>query len=135
MKKILSFFLCFTALAIGSLAVSATDKADPAPVANSETEGYFGPERFVITPVKNIAAMNDDTPVILRGTIVKSLGMDLYLFRDDTGVIQVEVRDNIWPEKKITPNDIVELHGETDKGLNSVKVEIDLVIVNPRQQP
>ena len=135
MKKILSFFLCFAMLAIGSAAVSAADKVGSAPATNPLTEGYSGPELFVITPVKDTVAMSDDTPVILRGNIVKSQGMGLYLFRDDSGIIQIQISDEIMPNQPITPNDIVEIHGEVEKGLGSMHVEADLVIVKPRKQP
>ena len=73
--------------------------------------------------------MGDDKPVVLVGKIEKSLGDEKYLFRDASGTIVVEIDNEDWNGVNVTPNDTVELRGETDKDyFKNPKVDVDAVI-------
>lgn len=89
--------------------------------------GFVGPGPAVIGTAQ-VKEMRDDANVSLRGNIVQHLGGDDYLFRDATGTVQVEIDHNKWNGRKVTPTDVVVLHGEVDKDLFSVSVDVDQVI-------
>ena len=85
-----------------------------APTVN--TGGFEGPgvaQSF--TTVKEALAARDDTPVILRGHIINSLGDEKYTFKDSTGEVVIEIDDEDWHGIKVTPENTVEIYGEVDK--------------------
>jgi len=58
----------------------------------------------------------DDQPVHLTGLIVKQTGKETYLFRDDTGEIQVEIDAKDFPAgKPVAATTRVMISGEVDK--------------------
>ena len=114
MKKILSSFFFFVALAVGSVTASATGAGGFVPAMPSAAGGFAGPGP-AITSARDAAAMRDDTPVVMRGHIVQHLGGEKYMFRDASGTIRVDIDNDKWPPQPITPNHAVILYGEVDK--------------------
>ncbi|MDR2302369.1 MAG: YgiW/YdeI family stress tolerance OB fold protein [Deltaproteobacteria bacterium] len=88
--------------------------------------GFTGPGLEVVT-VGEALRQGDDTPVILKGQIVRHLGKDRYLFRDATGEITVDIDDDKWNGLNITPNDTIEIRGEVDKDWTSIEIDVDSV--------
>ena len=73
--------------------------------------------------------LRDDSYALLRGNITQHLGKDKYLFKDATGYIHVEIDQDRWGGQTVTPQDIVEIHGEIDKDWNSVEIDVDRIII------
>ena len=83
-----------------------------------------------LTSVKNALTAKDDTPVKLKGYIVKSVGDEKYQFRDNTGVITVDIDDELWQGKPINAKTPVVLIGEVDidyKPTKRVEIDVDQV--------
>ncbi len=89
--------------------------------------GGFVDANQVIVTTDQVKEMRDDVPVIVQGYIIKNLGGDNYLFKDDAGSIVVEIDDENWGGLTITPNDLVKLYGEVDAGLFTTEIEVDRI--------
>ncbi|WP_312948235.1 YgiW/YdeI family stress tolerance OB fold protein [Superficieibacter sp.] len=89
----------------------------------TQNGGFNGPNSSAVT-VENAKKLNDDAPVTLRGTLVERVGDELYLFKDASGTINVDIDDKRWNGVTITPQDTVEIQGEVDKGRNSVEIDV-----------
>lgn len=109
------FTMLAAALALGG-AVMATAQAQ-----------YVGPsDHKTLTTVDQVVKnAKDDDPVALRGKLVRKVSGDKYMFADETGEIQVEIDDKIFPKVPVDENTPVEISGEMDKGLVG-KTEIDV---------
>lgn len=95
----------------------------------SNQGGFTGPGvGGQVTTVQNVKSMRDDSWVVLQGYIEQRLGDDLYLFRDSTGTIHVDIDNKHWYGQTISPTDKVEIHGEVDKDWNSVEVDVKQLI-------
>ena len=73
---------------------------------------------FAREKAKNVAeAMNlgDDSKVHLEGYIAENLRDDFYLFRDDTGEIEVEIPSDVLGDMVINPDEKVRIHGKIDR--------------------
>ena len=114
MKKIL-----LTAVAICALASAA----------NAQFSGGFeGPSATDKAPmtVKQAVDLRDDAKVNLRGHIVNSLGDEKYTFTDGTADVIVEIDDEDWAGRKVTPENTVEIFGEVDKDrLKPTEIDVD----------
>ncbi len=76
--------------------------------------------------------MRDDTWVTLRGNITERVSDDLYIFKDSSGTINVDIDHKRWNGQTISPKDLVEIQGEVDKDWNSVEVDVKQIRkVNP----
>ena len=62
--------------------------------------------------VRQAALLPDKNQVLLKGNIVHSIGKDRYFFRDATGDIIIEVKQNIWSGLTVCPSDEVEIFGQ-----------------------
>ena len=116
--KMLKVILMITGLTVASVAMANTpvNQAAIAPVT--------------LTTVKHALTAKDNTPVKLHGQVVKSLGDEKYQFRDKTGSITIDVDDELWQGRPISPNTNVTLIGEVDidyKPLKRVEIEVDQV--------
>ena len=83
-----------------------------------------------ITPssVKEALNMGDDTPVVLKGKIEKSLGNEKYQFNDGTGIIIIEIDNDEWNGLTVTPNTLIIISGEIDKDMMSPP-EVDVEFI------
>ncbi|GHB11096.1 YgiW/YdeI family stress tolerance OB fold protein [Shewanella indica] len=91
---------------------------------------YSGPgvENRVIT-ASQVEQAKDDTLVELTGYLVKSLGDETYLFRDDSGEVKVEIDHKLWRNinADVKESTLVKLTGEVDKEWNGNEVEIESI--------
>lgn len=111
------------------LALALTFIASGNAVAKKANGGFQGPS-VASASVAEALKMNDDTPVILRGKIEKSLGGEKYQFNDGTGIIVVEIDDDEWNGVVVKPENTVELRGEIDKDMmRTPEVDVDVVIL------
>lgn len=80
---------------------------------------------MTIVSVEEVRNMSDDSPVIIRGYMLRQNGENSYVFQDDTGTINLEIDEEDWGGQTFSPNDFVEVWGEVDKNGMSV-TEIDV---------
>lgn len=67
-----------------------------------------------IVSVAQATKLADETGVTLTGQITKHLKSDYYEFKDKSGVIGVEIDDDIWRKAALKVGDHVRLMGEVD---------------------
>ena len=87
---------------------------------------YNGPG--VSTQAKKAADASkakDDTPVVLTGHLIKSLGNEKYLFRDNSGEVEVEIDNALWRDIEVSSDTTVTLKGEVDDDWQGIEIEID----------
>ncbi|MDR3089323.1 MAG: NirD/YgiW/YdeI family stress tolerance protein [Desulfobulbaceae bacterium] len=87
---------------------------------------FVGPGSSTST-AREALNMRDDTPVSLVGNIVQRIGGDTYLFRDQTGSINVDIDAVKWDGQKIGPDDKVRIDGEVDRDWMSVEIDVDRI--------
>ena len=94
--------------------------------------GYTGPGAEVVNTVAAAKNASDDTPVILKGFLIKKLNNDdKYEFKDATGIITVEIDRDDLPGVAFNDKTQVKLTGEVEKGLIHREIDVDLLeIVN-----
>lgn len=119
MKKILS--VSALALILGLNGVSIAAAKAPA------LGGYTGPT-IAASTVEQAKTYSDDTPVVLTGKIIKSLGDEKYQFSDQTGTITLDIDNEDWNGVMVNEKDTVEIRGEIDKDMFSTEVDVDQVI-------
>ena len=118
MKKML-------ALLVLGLSVGMVSNA----MAKKHGGGFEGPG-INTTTVQDALKMNDDTPVVLKGKIEKSLGNEKYQFNDGTGVIVVEIDDDEWNGVVVKPENTVEIRGEIEKELMSApEIDVEMIML------
>ncbi|MDR8525723.1 MULTISPECIES: NirD/YgiW/YdeI family stress tolerance protein [Shewanella] len=83
-----------------------------------------GPASHVKTAAE-AAKAQDDTPVELTGYLVQSLGDEKYLFRDESGDVEVEIDNALWRDIEVSPDSKVKLVGEVDDEWQGIEIEID----------
>jgi len=78
----------------------------------------------------------DDRPVELTGNLVEQTGRELYLFRDDTGEITVEIDSEDFPaNQQIGPDVLVKISGEVEARLmRKPRVEVERLQLAPAAQ-
>lgn len=89
--------------------------------------GYSGPGPAVVT-AEQAKSMADDTWVALKGHIIQSLGGKDYIFKDESGTVNVEIGKKRWQGLTIGPDDLVEIHGKVDKEWSTVEIEVKQII-------
>jgi TIGR00156 family protein len=90
---------------------------------STQSGGFVGPDG-TSTTVANAKTLRDDTWVTLRGNIVERISDDLYVFKDESGTINVDIDHKRWNGVTVTPQDRVEIRGEVDKDWNSVEIDV-----------
>ena len=88
--------------------------------------GFKGPG-IADSTVADALKLPDDTPVVLKGKIEKSLGNEKYQFNDGTGVIVVEIDNEDWTGVSVNEKDLIVIKGEVDKDLMNVEIDVDSV--------
>lgn len=96
-------------------------------VAQFVSDGGFKDLSGNIQTVASLKDLPDDAYVVLNGHIEKRLSKEDYLFVDGTGSIRVEIDDDEWRGVTVTPNDVVEIAGELDKGIFADEIDVHSV--------
>ena len=111
-----------------SSSVFANNQVVNQPV-NAQHGGFSGPSQGINTvkSVLDAGMFSDDTPVMLTGYVVASLGGEIYTFKDNTGTIHVEIDHDKWFGLQATPTTKITIHGDIDKELNYTKIDVDRV--------
>ena len=126
MKKFKSVSVLAIAMVLGVSSLVHAQGFVEGQQAASAGSGYTGPSIAPVT-VKEALSSWDDTAVVLVGRIEKSLGDEKYSFRDDTGVVVVEIDNDDWRGLSVGPNDLIEISGEVDKGLMRTEIDVSSI--------
>ena len=78
-----------------------------------------------VMTIEQVRGLSDDSPVIVRGYLLRQNGENSYVFQDNTGTINVEIDAEDWNGLTVAPSDYVEIWGEVDKNGASM-MEIDV---------
>lgn len=81
-----------------------------------------------VRQVLDSGSYSDDMPVTLTGSIIASLGGEMYTFADSTGQITVEIDHDEWYGLKITPEKIVVINGEIDKEYRGTMIDVKRIL-------
>lgn len=104
-------------------------------LANDQTANYQ--DQFskpvdginTVESVLNASAVIEDTPILLSGYLVEPLGKEVYVFKDDTGTVNVKIDGDKMPSLQVKPNDKVTLKGEVNKEDNYL-IYVDSITVD-----
>ncbi|WP_144213058.1 YgiW/YdeI family stress tolerance OB fold protein [Shewanella donghaensis] len=110
-------------LVCGLLFASTTAVA----ASNVNQGGFLGPTRGSVDTIDKALEAKDDTPAVLTGYIVESLGDEEYRFRDDSGEMIVEIDDKNWKGIEATPETKLTLLGEIDSKWSTTNLDVDTV--------
>ena len=78
--------------------------------------------------VLQVMTFQDDAPVVLQGKIDKPLGHGKYQFSDSTGTIVLDIDDEVIGNMDVLSEQMVEIHGEVDKGWFSTEVDVEEIM-------
>lgn len=67
-----------------------------------------------VVNVQQIAKLKDEAGVTLTGQITKHIKSDHYEFKDTTGIINLEIDDDLWRAAGLKVGDYVRAVGEVD---------------------
>ena len=84
---------------------------------------YAGPNNnsmMEVVTIEQVRTMNDNSPVIIRGYLLRKNGETSYVFQDTTGTINLEIDEEDWGNNTFSPNDYVEVWGEVDRNGTSM---------------
>ena len=123
MKKIAAVAIILALASAPAFAANQGGFSGPTSTTTSQTGGFVGPNGTVTTAA-NAKTMRDDTWVTLRGNIIERVSDDLYIFKDSSGTVNVDIDHKRWNGQTITPQDVVEIQGEVDKDWNSVEIDV-----------
>ena len=123
MKKIAAVAIILVLASAPAFAANQGGFSGPTSTTTSQTGGFVGPNGTVTTAA-NAKTMRDDTWVTLRGNIIERVSDDLYIFKDSSGTVNVDIDHKRWNGQTITPQDVVEIQGEVDKDWNSVEIDV-----------
>lgn len=121
--------LAFTSIFLIIAAASLNAQANQMP---HNAGGFNGPTSSQMPTTAKQAvdsnAFSDDTPIVLTGKIVKSLGGEMYTFRDSSGDVTVEIDHDEWYGLKVDPTTTVVIHGEIDKEYGGTKIDVKRIM-------
>lgn len=89
-------------------------------------------------PVSKISDVNnlpDDAEVVIQGVIVQNLGDDNYLVKDDSGMVNIEIDEDLIEGNTITPEAMVLITATVDKDDNVTSLEAEEVDFLPQNAP
>lgn len=129
MKKIT---LAMMALVIGasSIAIAAEPAINSSAIQQKMPKVHTNVQFQKVT-VEKAKALADDSKVEIKGYVVKSLGKEKYQFRDSSGVITVEIDDDLWQGKPVSAKTLLTIQGEIDvdlKPTRTVEIDVDRVM-------
>lgn len=113
--------LKMTAVAILYLLISVYAYAD-----------FEGSESFsYLVTVNSVYDLEDDETVVLEGYLLRKIQKNQYVFKDQTGEIDVLISNQLLRNIKVKPDTLIRVQGEIDRDWFSIIVEVDSVeIVN-----
>lgn len=81
-----------------------------------------------VMTIEQVRGLSDNSPVIVRGYLLRQNGENSYVFQDNTGTINVEIDEVDWNGMNVAPSDYVEIWGEVDKnGASMVEIDVSAI--------
>jgi uncharacterized protein (TIGR00156 family) len=78
-----------------------------------------------VMTVEQVRGLEDNSPVVIRGYLLRQNGENSYVFQDSTGTINLEIEDNDWGGLSVSPEEYIEIWGEVDRnGMSMVEVDV-----------
>ncbi len=89
--------------------------------------GFTGPtaQGRGVSTAADARNARDDSYCVLEGYIINRISKDHYTFRDQTGTVVVDIDDEDFHGRTVTPETRVRLVGEVDRDFGRVKVDVD----------
>ena len=94
---------------------------------NQVSGGYTGTVQSRFTLAKDVKNLRDNQYITLKGYIISKIGNEKYMFKDESGTVQIEIDDKDWNGCNVGASDRVILEGEVDRDWNSVTVDVNSV--------
>jgi uncharacterized protein (TIGR00156 family) len=107
-----------------SFVATAQQQGFVSPSGSGHSQGGFNGPKPGLASVAQAKALRDDAWVILEGYIIRQIGHELYEFRDDSGIIYVDIDDERWFGQTASPNTRIRIEGEVDRDWNRVKIDV-----------
>ena len=92
---------------------------------------FKGPGAETATTVAEAKEASDDTMVSLTAHVVAQVGDDDYTFRDSSGEMRIEIDDDLWMGREITPETMIRITGEVDRKLWGVLIDVESFEILP----
>lgn len=92
--------------------------------------GFSGPASGGFNTAKAVANagfFSDETPVVLTGYIISAMGAEMYLFRDSSGEVPIEIDNDDWYGLQVNPQTRVTIYGEIDVDFMGTKIDVDRI--------
>ena len=89
--------------------------------------GFTGPGITSIS-VEQARVTQPESSVTVKGKIRQQVGDEQYVFEDGTSSILVTIPAATWSGQDITPENLVELHGEVRRSPRQVKISVAKVV-------
>ena len=94
-------------------------------VSSFAMAAYTGPMEQNKVSVAQLKDLADDSWATLEGKLVKHLGGENYLFRDESGEVEVEVDEKVWRGTEVGPDDLIRIRGEVDHSRNKTELDVE----------
>ena len=95
---------------------------------NTNKGGFEGPgAQAIITTVEQAKSARDDAKCELIGNIIEQLpgDDDLYLFKDSTGEIIIELDNDLFKGRTVTPQNQIRIYGEVEnEAFEKTKIDV-----------
>ena len=99
-----------------------------AAMASPASAAFDGPGAApVVKNSASVASAPKDSPAQLGGNIVRQVKDELYIFKDASGEVLVEIDDDLMANRNITPDNKVRLRGDVDREDGKPTVEVDML--------
>ena len=88
-------------------------------------DGFSGSKAEAVTAtIAELSNLPDDAKVYVTGKITRELGDEKYEFKDEAGnTVTVKIKDRLFEGINVSPDDLLVIYGELDKGYTSMKIE------------
>ena len=92
---------------------------------SQEAASQFVSDSSSVHTVAAVKEMKDNSWFTLEGHIVKQVRKERYIFRDQSGEVEVEIDDEKWKGRKVDPGTKIRISGEVEKDfLSSMDIEV-----------
>lgn len=113
--------------ALGAIA-SGGAFAGPGNMAKMDNNNMNNNNMTTVMTVEEVRGLSDDSPVVIRGYLLRQNGENSYVFQDNTGTINLEIDEEDWNGLTVSPSDMVEIWGEVDKnGMSVMEVDVSAI--------
>lgn len=93
--------------------------------SNPYSGGFTGPGSVNVNRAADVEKAYDDAIAVLEGNLVEQVGSDLYIFKDSSGTVLVEIDHEDFYGASVNPQTRVRIMGEVDKeAFERTKVDV-----------